>query len=455
MIYLRSFAVSSLVVLFACSGGGANPFKGGMSKDATANGPQALQNGGNASGTPSSTDSASTAVADPSAKFTAAELEAVSTHLEAAIPLVVSAIIQRIGADHHLSLPGAPTITTAPYTAIDPTTMTVQRDNGDRDIAIHATVAQSAQTSNLLDLALRLHLVLLDGCLDQQGLLAKMQCLLTGNNIIAASDVGHTNKTPGIKFTRNGNILVASLENPLVGTGTLDTLTYQAALPGTAAVAFQAALGAESGNNVFSFKVPHLVIQVDLGNLFSLANILGAGNGAISYGLSVVVDATAVGGNITINGKSDKLTAALSQATTINVHGSLGSAVTATVNGGASSFSLARHMSSVINLNPDANDPLTIVVALPPFGVTFNPNNLGKMVSAYGAVSAQMTEPAGTAVFKTLSCAVPKTAPVSYQTLVGETVANYGRILETSYGWSDSQFTGNPPGAQAKICTIK
>ena len=42
---------------------------------------------------------------------------------------------------------------------------------------------------------------------------------------------------------------------------------------------------------------------------------------------------------------------------------------------------------------------------------------------------------------------------LSYQILIGEVVAQFGRTLATSYGWSEAKFTGAAPGAKANICS--
>jgi len=383
-------------------------------------------------------------------KFTTAELQAVDANLEQAIPLMVVAIVQNIVAKMPSPFARPPQPSTAPYAAVAPTSLTITGDKT-RHLAINATVKKGAQQPSTLTMAMHLDLELVHGCLDQDSMFAKASCLMAATKTQSATDVGHTD-LPGIAFKWDGNIMKVDLENPLSGTGTIDSLVYEADLPDTAARKIKGQISGDAASS-FSFKVTRILVSVNFGNILSFLNPGSAvGDSAVTFDVAVVADRAQIGANISINDKADVLSMELKQPLNIAVHGQPGRRVTATLTGGIVAASLARHMSTLVNLNPDKANTLTMDIALKA-GTGFDPNQIGSMVSAYGKVSAQLMLPDSSSPYKTLTCMVPQQPALSYQILIGEVVAQLGRTLETSYGWSEAKFTGAAPGAKANICS--
>jgi hypothetical protein len=157
-------------------------------------------------------------------------------------------------------------------------------------------------------------------------------------------------------------------------------------------------------------------------------------------------------GSVEINGKTDVLRLQAQKPLMIAVHGQPGMQAEAKILGGVVEASLQRHFKGVADLNPDAQKPLTIVIKPGSPDEKFDASKIGDMVETYGVVSAQISLPETTSVFKSVRCEVPQTKPLSYIPLITEVVYNFGRILETSYGWTEEKFTGAAPGAISPIC---
>ena len=415
-------------------------------------GQSSAKNGADASAALSSAANGAANNAPNFDKFTSAELQAVETHLEEALPLAITAIVKKI-IDAKPALASKMTFADlSPYSALDSTKITKSGDTK-RSLTIDAAVAKDGQKDTLLQTTIQISLVLLNGCLDQYSFLEKVRCLTNLTNAQSEADLGQSN-LPGITFTWIPGVIQVDILNPVTGTGVLQALKYQADLTGTAAGMVQGELSSEATNG-FAFKVNKLGISVNVGGLLAMLNPAnGEKEMPISFNVDVELDQAQLQGNVVINSKTDVLMAKIDKPLVVHVQGRLGDQSQASILGGVVEASLARHISAVADLNPDTTRPLTIVIAHK-FTGSFDPKTLGDMVSAYGVVAVEMSLPQGSGAFKQVRCDVPQSSPISYKPLITEVVYNFGRVLETSYGWTAQNFTGAAPGAIRPICTIQ
>ena len=231
-------------------------------------------------------------------------------------------------------------------------------------------------------------------------------------------------------------------------------MSYEADLSGTAAGLVKADVSGDAPSG-FSFVVKKLGMAINIGQFFGLFDPDNNDKEfPVTFHTDVVVDQAQLLGDISINGKTDVLSVQIQKPVEVSVEGDIMKS-TAKVATGVITGSLARHMKFLADLGAEPTKQLTIAVTRPRSFEAFDPKKLGDMVGVSGVVSAQLTEPSASSIFKTVRCEVAADEPIGYKPLITEVVDNFGRVLEQSYGWTEDKFTGNAPGVVAKICTIQ